>query len=152
MFITKIQSFAFKESYHCLCTPRSLKTAWESARSEYRWKLEGTWLKLKERDNTCFGEKRVVLRSWGPKVVVYLLNPVLRNRNYFLRFRFRFWQVPVPTLDNYGSGSGPVSRLKKQFSNFFLGKILPFYIVSFFTRKKLIIFIKFIVKCERKKF
>ncbi len=37
------------------------------------------------------------------------------------------------------------------FSRKFLEKILPFYKVSFFTRKKLICFIKLIVKCEWKK-
>jgi hypothetical protein len=49
-----------------------------------------------------------------------------------LRFRFRF-------------------RLhKKQICKKFLEKILPFYRVNFFTRKKIISFIKFIVKCEGK--
>ncbi len=46
---------------------------------------------------------------------------VLWNRNYFLRFRFRKNNVE---------------------------KILPFCIVRFFTKKKFISFIKFIVKCE----
>ncbi len=76
-----------------------------------------------------------------------------------LRFRFRlltsyssvsdFWQVtvPIPTFDKLrfrlltsyssGSGFGSVSRTKKtQFSKNLLEKILPFYIVSLFTRKK----------------
>jgi hypothetical protein len=59
--------------------------------------------------------------------------------NYFLRYRFRLLKksgsgsnfcqvtVPVPYLDR-----------KKQFSNKCLEKILPFYILSFFRRKKLI--------------
>jgi hypothetical protein len=71
----------------------------------------------------------------------------------FKRFRFRlrllksygsgfssgsnFFQVPVPYLDH-----------KKHSLEFFLEQILPFYIQSFFTRKKLISFIKFIVECE----
>ncbi len=83
----------------------------------------------------------------------------------FLRFRFRllkrngsgsgsdFWK-------SYGSGSGsyfwkvtvpvPVPYLyhKKQI---FLKNLFPFYIVSCFTRKKIININKFIVKCDRKK-
>ncbi len=58
-------------------------------------------------------------------------------RNYFLRFRFR---LRFRLLTSYDSGS------KKYFGNF-----LPFYILSFFTRKKLISFIRFVVKCELKK-
>jgi hypothetical protein len=65
--------------------------------------------------------------------------------------------VPVPTFEKLrfrfrlltSSGSDSKSRpLKAQFSKNFLEKILPFYILSFFTRKKLISSIKFIVKCE----
>ncbi len=79
--------------------------------------------------------------------------PVLWNRNCFLRFRFRL-------LKSYSSGSGsdfchitvaiPVPIPRKQFSKKILEKILPFYILSFFTRKKLISFIKFNVKSEWK--
>jgi hypothetical protein len=97
---------------------------------------------------------------------------VLWNRNYLLRFRFRFW-----LLKSYGSGSGsnfwkvmvpvPVSTFekvtvpvpapyldhKKQiFQKKFLEISLTFYWVSCFTRKKLINFNKFMIKCEWKKY
>jgi hypothetical protein len=39
----------------------------------------------------------------------------------------------------------------KQSRKFFLKNLFPFYIVSCFTRKKIININKFIVKCERKK-
>jgi hypothetical protein len=75
---------------------------------------------------------------------------------YFLRFRFRL-------LKSYGSGSGfgsyfyqvlvpvpvPYVTIKSSFENKYLKKILPFYSLSFFTRKKLISFIKFIVNVSR---
>jgi hypothetical protein len=100
--------------------------------------------------------------------------PVLWNRNYFLRFRFR-------PLKRYGSGSGSGSDFRKSygydsgsgsyfrkvtipvpvpvpapyldhkkanFSKKILTNILPFYTVSCFTRKKFINFNKFIVKYE----
>jgi hypothetical protein len=51
-----------------------------------------------------------------------------------LRFRFQF-QVHIYTIK----------------SKFFLKNLFPFYIVSCFTRKKIININKFIVKCERKK-
>jgi hypothetical protein len=51
-----------------------------------------------------------------------------------LRFRFRF-QLHIYTIK----------------SKFFLKNLFPFYIVSCFTRKKIINIYKFIVKCERKK-
>jgi hypothetical protein len=51
-----------------------------------------------------------------------------------LRFRFRF-QLHIYTIK----------------SKFFLENLFPFYIVSRFTRKKIISINKFIVKCERKK-
>ncbi len=51
-----------------------------------------------------------------------------------LRFRFRF-QLHIYTIK----------------SKFFLTKLFLFYIVSCFTRKKIININKFIVKCERKK-
>jgi hypothetical protein len=51
-----------------------------------------------------------------------------------LRFRFRF-QLHIYTIK----------------SKFFIKKLFPFYIVSCFTRKKIININKFIVKCERKK-
>ncbi len=71
-----------------------------------------------------------------------------------------FWKVmvPVPTVDSYGSGSYfwkvpvPVQlHIYTIKSKFFLN-LFPFYIVSCFTRKKIININKFIVKCERKKF
>jgi hypothetical protein len=48
--------------------------------------------------------------------------------------------VPAQNLDH---------KCKFVYKNF-LEKILPFYIVSFFTRKKILSFVKFIVKCDRK--
>ncbi len=48
--------------------------------------------------------------------------------------------VPVPYLDHKNT------VFRKNF-----GKSMPFYILSFFARKKLIRFIKFMVKCELKK-
>jgi hypothetical protein len=53
-----------------------------------------------------------------------------------LRFRFRF-QLHIYT--------GTIK------SKFFFKNLFPFYIVSCFTRKKIINMNKFIVKCERKK-
>ncbi len=97
------------------------------------------------------------------------IQPVLWNRNYLLRFRFRFWLLKI-----YGSGSGsnfwkvmvPVSTFekvtvpvpapyldrKKQIFQKNLWKFfLTLYLVSCFTRKKLININKFLVKCEWKK-
>ncbi len=59
--------------------------------------------------------------------------------------------VPVPTFEKL--------RLRFRFqlhiytikSKFFLQNLFPFYIVSCFTRKKIININKFNVKCERKK-
>ncbi len=51
-----------------------------------------------------------------------------------LRFRFRF-QIHIYTIR----------------ANFSLKNLFPSYIVSYFTRKKIININKFIVKCERKK-
>ncbi len=51
-----------------------------------------------------------------------------------LRYRFRF-QLHIYTIK----------------SKFFFKNLFPFYIVSCFTRKKIININKFIVKCERKK-
>jgi hypothetical protein len=82
----------------------------------------------------------------------------MRNRNYFLRFRIRVWfrlltsscsgsdflQVTVPVLAPY------VDHKKNSFQKKNFTKILPFYKVNFLTRKKLISFVKFIVKCEGK--
>jgi hypothetical protein len=69
--------------------------------------------------------------------------------------------VPVPT---FGKVMVPVAvptfeklRFRVQLhiytikSKFFLQNLFPFYIVSCFTRKKIININKFIVKCERKK-
>ncbi len=99
---------------------------------------------------------------------------LLWNRNYFLRFRFRFLLLKSfgsgsgsDFLKSYGSGSGsyfwkvtvpvpvpaPYLDHKKQIlQEYFWIFVLPFYIVSCFTRKKFINFNKFIVKCEWKKF
>jgi hypothetical protein len=101
-----------------------------------------------------------------PLYVNRTLYPVLWNRNYFLRFRFRL-------LKSYGSGSGPTfekvmipvpvptfEKLRFRFwfrfqlhikSKFFFKNLFPFYIVSCFTRKMIININKFIVKYERKK-
>jgi hypothetical protein len=57
--------------------------------------------------------------------------------------------VPVPTFEKL--------RFRVQLhiytikSKIFLKNLFPFYIVSCFTRKKIININKFIVKCERKK-
>ncbi len=79
---------------------------------------------------------------------------VLWNHNYvFLRFWFHFlfrlltssgsgsdfWQASVPVPASY------LDHKKHSFQQNFY-KILPFYLVSFFTGKKLISFIKF--KCK----
>ncbi len=48
--------------------------------------------------------------------------------------------VPAPYLDH-----------KKQIYKINLGNFLTFYLVSCFTRKKFMNFIKFMVKCEWKK-
>jgi hypothetical protein len=71
--------------------------------------------------------------------------------------------VPVPTFDKV-MVPVPVpvpafEKLRFRFqlhiytikSKFFFKKMFPFYIVSCFTRKKIININKFIVKCERKK-
>ncbi len=97
---------------------------------------------------------------------------MLWNRNYLLRFRFRFW-----LLKSYVSGSGsdfwkvmvpisvptfekvtvpvPVPAPYLDHKNKFKKKILEFfftfYSVSCFTRKKFMNFNKFMVKCEWKK-
>ncbi len=75
------------------------------------------------------------------------LQAVLWNRNFFMvPFRFRL-------LKSYGSAPVPVLYLNHKstvFKKLFI-KILPFYILSFFTTQKLISFIKFIAKCEWKK-
>jgi hypothetical protein len=67
------------------------------------------------------------------KVMVPVPVPVFTFEK--LRFRFRFWfQIHIYTIK----------------SKFFFKNLLPFYIVSCFTRKKIININKFIVKCERK--
>jgi hypothetical protein len=66
------------------------------------------------------------------KVIVPV--PVMVPTFEKLRFRFPF-QLHIYTLE----------------SKFFLNIFFPFYIVSCFTRKKIININKFIVKCERKK-
>ena len=71
--------------------------------------------------------------------------------------------VPIPTFDKF-MVSVPVptfEKLRFRFrfqlyiytikSKFFFLNLFPFYIVSCFTRKKIININKFIVKCERKK-
>jgi hypothetical protein len=75
------------------------------------------------------------------------------DNNIFRRFVF---MVPVPTFDkllfwfqlltSYGSASLCLDHKKQKKVFFFL--ILPFYKVTFFARKKMVSFIKFIVKCE----
>ncbi len=91
-------------------------------------------------------------------LVSYLLS-VLWNRNYFLRFRFRFW-----LLKSYGSGSyfwqvtvpvpipipAPYLDHKKQFKKKCLNFFGLFYIVSWFTRKKFINFNKFFENVKEK--
>jgi hypothetical protein len=57
--------------------------------------------------------------------------------------------VPVPTFEKlWFRFQLHIYTIK---SKFFLKNLFPFYIVSFFTRKKIISINKFIVKCERKK-
>jgi hypothetical protein len=56
--------------------------------------------------------------------------------------------VPVPTFEKLRF------RFRFQlhiYSKFFFKNLFPFYIVSCFTRKKIMNINKFIVKCERKK-
>jgi hypothetical protein len=109
----------------------------------------------------CFLEKPTI---WWFTMLTRLRS-VLWNRNYFLRFRFLllkrygsgsdFWKimVPVPTFEKFRF------RFRFRFqlhiytikSKFFFKNLFPFYIVSYFTRKKIININKFIVKCERKK-
>jgi hypothetical protein len=61
--------------------------------------------------------------------------PVLVPTFEKLRFRFRFrFQLHIYIIK----------------SKFFFKNLFPFYIVSCFTRKKIININKFIVKCERK--
>jgi hypothetical protein len=67
------------------------------------------------------------------KVMVPVLVPVPVPTFEKLRFRFRF-QLHIYTIK----------------SKFILKNLFPFYIVSCFTRKKIININKFIVKCERK--
>ena len=67
------------------------------------------------------------------KVMVLVPVPVTTYEK--LRFRFRF-QLHIYTIK----------------SKFLYKNLFPFYIVSCFTRKKIININKFIVKCERKNF
>ncbi len=76
----------------------------------------------------------------------FVLQAVLWNSNYFLRFRFRFWflllksygsvsdfwqvTVPVPVLVPY------LDHKKHSFKKKNLEKILSFYILSFFYKEK----------------
>jgi hypothetical protein len=70
------------------------------------------------------------------KVMVPVPVPVPVPTFEKLRFRFRFrFQLHIYTIK----------------SKFFLN-LFPFYIVSCFTKKKIININKFIVKCERKKY
>jgi hypothetical protein len=69
------------------------------------------------------------------KVMVPIPIPVPTFEKLRFRFRFRF-QLHIYTIK----------------SKFFLKNLFPFYIVSCFTRKKIININKFIVKCERKFF
>jgi hypothetical protein len=68
--------------------------------------------------------------------------PVLWNRNYFLRFRFWF-----RLLETYGSVLVPVPApyldQKSKFFRQILEIFLPFYMVNFFTRKKIYQFQQF---------
>jgi hypothetical protein len=68
------------------------------------------------------------------KVMVPVPVPVPTFEKLRFRFRFRF-QLHIYTMK----------------SKFFLQNLFPIYIVSCFTRKKIININKFIVKCERKK-
>ncbi len=101
---------------------------------------------------------------------------VLWNRNYLLRFRFRF-RFRFWLLKSFGSGSGPnfwkvlvpvpvptfvkvtvtvpvpvpapyLDHKKQIFQKKILEIFLTFYLVSCFTRKKVLNFNKFVVKCE----
>jgi hypothetical protein len=70
-----------------------------------------------------------------------------------LWFRFRLLKklwFRFLLLKSHGSGSGSSSMYTIK-SKFFLKKLFPFYIISCFTRKKIININKFIVKCKRKK-
>ena len=131
------------------------------------------WKKLKPLNTVRKKWKLVKLKFFRKNLTIFYINmkhpdlkTVLWNRNYFLLFRFRllksygsgsgsdFWK-------SYGSGSGsylwkvtipvpvpaPYLYHKKQI---FQKKLFPFYIVSCFTRKKIININKFIVKCKRK--
>jgi hypothetical protein len=68
------------------------------------------------------------------KVMVPVPVPTFEKLRFRFRFRFRF-QLHIYTIK----------------SKFFLKNLFPFYIVSCFTRKKIININKFIVKFERKK-
>jgi hypothetical protein len=69
------------------------------------------------------------------KVMVPVPVPTFEKLRFQLRFRFRFrFQLHIYTIK----------------SKLFLKNLFPFYIVSCFTRKKIININKFIVKCERK--
>ena len=67
------------------------------------------------------------------KVMVPVPVPTFEKLQF--RFRLRFWfQLYIYTIK----------------SKFFMKNLFPFYIVSCFTRKKIININKFIVKCDRK--
>jgi hypothetical protein len=67
--------------------------------------------------------------------------------------------VPVPTFEKVVVPVPTFEKLLFRFqlhiytikSKFFFKNLFPFYIVSFFTRRKIININKFIVKCERTK-
>jgi hypothetical protein len=58
--------------------------------------------------------------------------------------------VPVPTFEKLLFRFRFQLHIHNIKSKFFLKNLFPFYIVSCFTRKKIININKFIVKCERK--
>jgi hypothetical protein len=98
---------------------------------------------------------KMLLVGRKPSLIYWTSPAVLWNRNYFLRFRFRFrllksygsvsgsdfWKsygpVPVPTCEKF--------RFRFQLhiyiikSKFFLKNLFPFYIVSCFTRNTTLI-------------
>ncbi len=140
------------------CCPVSL----ERARVEYRCgtscALPGTSQNIKVLSSFITWP----FYFWGAGAVLW-------NHNYFLRFRFLF---RFQLLKSFGSGSGsdfrksygsssgsyfrkvkvpvpvpvpaPYLDHKKQIFQKNFGKILPFYIVSCFTRKKFLNFNKFL--------
>ncbi len=99
--------------------------------------------------NLCHWQEKIALES-----SVY--QAVLRNRNYFFQFRFRFlllsssssgsyfWQVTVPVPAQY------LDYKKHSFQIFFTNLVF-LNNNKLFNKEKIVSLIKFIVKCEWKK-